>query len=329
MKTLSLAQARRMALAAQGFGDPRPSSVGVRQFRRALERMTILQLDSVNVLCRSHFLPFFARLGAYDRDKLDEFIWRSGENLEFLAHEASVTKVNHFSLLRDRMTIERWKSGKRFRDENAEYLKAVVAEIKKNGPMSVKDLKDAGPRAGPWWGWSKGKVALEVLYRSGRLAIAYRTKSFLTHYDLVERVVSKEVRSRKISDAEAQKEKLVLAAKSHGIGSDKDLADYFRMKVSLCRPLLEALADEGRLKRVQVEGFESVAYMHAKAKGPRACKARALLSPFDPVVWCRPRALRLFDFHYRIEIYVPQNKRSMATMFCLFYWAIKSWVVSM
>lgn len=275
-----------------------------------MERMTILQLDSVNVLCRSHFLPVFARLGSYDRDQLDQWIWQSGENHEFLSHEASITSMDLYPLLRHRMDLARWKGGTKFKAENPEALHAIRAEIDEYGPRSVKDLPDAGDRSGPWWGWSKGKIGLEVLYRNGDLSIAERTKTFLTRYDVPERVVPRELlQAGEIAPEDARREMLLLGARSHGIGTDKDLADYFRLKVTNCRPILAELVEAGELKQVEVEGWPDPAYLHPEAKRPRSVSARALLTPFDPVVWFRPRAERLFDFHYRIEIYVPEKKR--------------------
>lgn len=311
MKELSLVQARRIALGAQGFCDPRPTGrVDARHFRRVLDRMTILQLDSVNVLCRSHFMPVFARLGPYDRDRLDAWIWRSGQNHESVAHEASITSMDLYPLLRHRIGIGGWKSGTQFREENTEYLDAIRAEITERGPLSVRDLSAPGERIGSWWGWSKGKVALQVMYRSGDLAIAERTKTFLTRYDLPERVVPELLRTGPAVDpTDAQRSMLLLAARSHGIGTDKDLADYFRLRITECRPLLDQLVADELLDVVRVEGWDEIAYMARGANCPRAVKARTLLSPFDPVIWFRPRAERLFGFHYRIEIYVPEAKR--------------------
>lgn len=311
MRTISLDRARRMALAAQGFADPLPrGAVTVRHFRRALDRMTVLQLDSVNVLCRSHFLPLFARLGPYDRARLDRWLWRSGENHEFLSHEASITPLELHPLLRHRMRAPRWKAFERMRAEQPEYLRAVLDEVARLGPLSVKDLSDPGGRTGPWWGLSKGKIALEALYMAGELAIHERPQSFLTRYDLPERVVAAEVLRRPTpSDEEAQRQLLLLGARSHGIGTAADLADYFRLKISLARPLIADLAKEGLLEQVEVPGWKEPAFVHPAAKLPRALRAQALLSPFDPVVWFRPRAERLFEFRYRIEIYVPEPKR--------------------
>lgn len=273
--------------------------------------MTILQLDSVNVLCRSHFLPIFARLGAYDRDRLDRWLWRSNENLEFVSHEASITRMDLYPLLRHRMHVDRWKAGRRFVAEEADYLATVRREITERGPLSVKDLSDAGDRSGSFWGWSKGKMALEVMHRSGTLAIAERNRAFVTHYDLPERVVPDTIRcAEPPSTEEAQRQMLLLAAQSCGVGTEHDLADYFRLKVPACRPLLQTLVDEGQLEHVSVEGWNAPTYLALGAKQPRTVRTRALLSPFDPVVWFRPRAARLFDFEYRIEIYVPEAKRT-------------------
>ncbi len=310
MAPISLAQARRIALAAQGFNDPKPKgAVGVRQFRRAMDRMTILQLDSVNVLCRSHFLPMLARLGPYDRDKLDRYLYHSGEHFEYLSHEASITSQQNQPLLRHRTrTTRRWVD--RIKADLPGYVDAVYDEVSERGAVSVKDLADPGDRSGPWWGHSKGKRALECLYVTGRLSIRERTKMFVTVYDRPERVLSAEVLAKPEPDeADAKKQMLLLGAKSHGIGTGTDIADYFRLTMPVARPLLAELVESGELEEVEVEGWKEKAYLHPEAKRPRAVTAKALLTPFDPIVWFRPRAHRLFDFHYRIEIYVPEPKR--------------------
>lgn len=310
MASFTIPQARRIALAAQGFCDRRPTgAVDVRHLRRVMDRLTILQLDSVNVLCRSHFLPVLARLGPYDRDKLDRHLYHSGDYFEYLSHEASITSQGLEPLLRHRRTRHRkWIA--RMTAEHPGYLDAVYDEVAQHGPLSVKQLSDPGGRTGPWWGLSKGKLALEGLYVTGRLAIRERDKAFVTSYDLPERVLQPEVLDRPTpSDDEAGRQMLLLAARSHGIGTDDDLADYFRMKVTVARPLLAQLVDEGLLEQVEVRGWSQPAYLHPEARRPRSVPVRALLSPFDPVVWYRPRADRLFDFYYRIEIYVPEPKR--------------------
>ncbi len=311
VRHLSIQRARRIALAAQGFTDPVPKGpVTVRAFRRALDRMTILQLDSVNVVCRSHFLPMYARLGPYDRDKLDQWIWRSGENLEYLSHEASITKMELQPLLRERMTQRRWKGADELAQREPEYVASVIEQVDQLGPLSISDLQNKGDRTGPWWGMSKGKVCLELSYVRGALAIHERTKTFLIVYDLTHRVVRPEIYDLPDPDpSEANKQMLMLGAKSLGVGTDRDIADYFRLKMPVARPLIAELVEEGLLEPVSVQGWSETAYLHPEAKAPRSVNARALLSPFDPVVWFRPRAERLFDFHYRIEIYVPEPKR--------------------
>jgi uncharacterized protein len=308
---LSLPAARRIALAAQGLSDRRPGGlVTARHFARALERMSVLQLDSVNVVCRSHYLPMLARLGPYETDRLDRFLYRSGHSFEYLSHEASVTAQDLHPLLRWRMTRSRWRRAEALDAELPGYVKAVLDEVGASGPLSVKELSDPGARTGPWWGQSRGKVALEWLYVSGRLAIAERTRSFVTVYDLPERVIRPDVLAAPApEEPEAQRELLLLGARSHGVGTATDLADYFRLTMPVARPLLARLVAEGALEEVRVDGWSEPAYLHPEARRPRAVSGRALLSPFDPIVWFRPRAQRLFGFHYRIEIYVPEAKR--------------------
>ena len=311
LKRISLAAARRIALAAQGFTDrPVSGAATARHFRRVLDRMTVLQLDSVNVLCRSHYLPVLARLGPYDRNKLDQFLYWSGENFEYLGHEASITSQDLHPYLRWRMARSRWRRALVLEEEVPGYVQAVLDEVRDNGPLSVKDLSDPGSRTGPWWGQSRGKVALEWLYVTGRLAIRERTKMFITVHDLPDRVVRPEVlEAPTIDEAQAHRALLLLAARSHGIGTAADLADYFRLSMPTARPILAELVEAGELQPVEVDGWSQPALLHPEAKRPRTVTGRALLSPFDPVVWFRPRAERLFDFRYRIEIYVPEAKR--------------------
>ena len=300
-----------MALAAQGFCDAKPTGTPtVRHFRRAMDRMSILQLDSVNVLCRSHYLPMLARLGPYDRDKLDRFLYHSGENWEYLTHEASITSQALYPYMRWYMASRRWKAGIALEQDKSGYVQAVRDEVAEHGPLSVKQLSDPGRRTGPWWGRSKGKVALEWLYISGRLAIAHRDKQFITHYDLPERVIQPEhFDAPAVDEASARRHLLLLAARSLGVATVTDLTDYVRLRNPPSRPIVADLVAEGALEAVEVEGWDEPGLVHPEAKRPRNVTGRTLLSPFDPVVWCRDRALRLFDFHYRIEIYVPEPKR--------------------
>ncbi len=310
MRSVSVDAARRIALAAQGFNDSRPASPGVRHFRRAMDRMSVLQLDSVNVLARSHYLPMMARLGPYDRARLDKYLYHSGEHFEYLAHVASISSQENHVLLRHRMRANQANRAAKIEQSLSGYVDAVLNEVKDRGPLSVKDLADPGERTGPWWGHSRGKVALECLYISGRLAIRERTKMFVTVYDLPERVLETDALSApEMDDVDAKKQLLLKGAKAHGIGTAADIVDYFRLNGPQSRPLLAELVASGQLLEVNVEGWKEKALLHPEAKRPRSITGRALLSPFDPVVWFRPRAERLFNFQYRIEIYVPEAKR--------------------
>lgn len=311
MARIGQAQARRIALAAQGFGDRRPAGrPDVRHLRRVMDRMAVLQLDSVNVLCRSHYLPVLARIGPYDRAKLDRYLYRSGEHFEYFSHEASLTSQDNQPHLRFRHRSVRWKGYARMERENPGYVQAVFDEVAAHGPLSVRSLQDPGSRTGPWWGIPKGKIALEALYFTGRLNISHRDQQFVSYYDLPEHVLRADVLAcDDVDEPVARKHLLELGAKAHGIATDKDIADYFRLKITDSRPLLAELVAEGRLEPVEVEGWGEPAYLHVEAVKPRSVSARALLSPFDPVVWFRPRAERLFGFDYRIEIYVPEPKR--------------------
>ncbi|MDH3296020.1 MAG: winged helix DNA-binding domain-containing protein [Acidimicrobiia bacterium] len=282
----------------------------MRQFRRVLHRMSALQLDSVNVLCRSHYLPVLARLGPYDRDELDRYLYRSGEHFELYTHEAAIISQDLEPTMRYRARTPRWRRGPEFERANKEYVQRVLEEVADRGPLTIKELSEPGERTGPWWGMPRGKIALEWLYHSGRLSISDRTPMFVTVYDLPENVIRPEIRARpELDEREAKKHQLELGARSHGIGTDKDLADYFRLKVTEARPLLTELVTEGVLERVSVDGWSDDLYLHSEAARPRKVTGRALLTPFDPVVWFRPRAEQLFGFEYRIEIYLPEPKR--------------------
>lgn len=310
-RRIPLARARRIALAAQGFADPKPSGVvGARLFRRAMKRMNVLQVDSVNVLSRSHYLPVFARLGCYDRNKLDRYLYHSGDLYESWAHVASFTWQDVQPSLRFRARDARWGSAQQMEAEHPDYFQAVVDEIAQRGPLSIKDLSDPGQRTGPWWGRSKGKIALDWLFHTGRLAIRERTNTFVSVYDLPDNVLRPDVVAVPTpDDDDAVKTLVELGARSHGIAADFDIADYYRLKMAETRQALKQLMAEGVVEQVEVEGWDVPGYLHAEAPNPRTMKARTLLSPFDPVVWFRDRGERLFNFHYRIEIYVPEPKR--------------------
>lgn len=305
---MRIATARRIALAAQGFGKRRRAAkVSRAHFRRVLESMAVLQLDSVNKLCRSHYLPVFSRLGPYSRDQLDNWLWRSGENVEFLAHEAAITSREVYLDLQFRHARLRYKGYQHFAAENAAYLEAVLAEIDERGMQSVQTLRDPGKRTGPWWGMPHGKIALECLFGQGRLAIAQRDARFITWYDLPERVHGTPLAP---ASKEAQQRALLLrAAGCLGVGTADDLADYFRLSLPEARPRIAELLEDGAIESIEVQRWDQPAYKLPGGVRARASQAECFLSPFDPLVWYRPRAQRLFDFRYRIEIYVPAAKR--------------------
>ncbi len=308
MRTLTITQARRIALSAQGFADPRPSGrIDVRHFRRVIGRINLLQLDSVIVAVRAHYMPMFSRLGAYNRHSLDEWI-NGPEMFEYLGHVASVMPTTDLPMLRFRMRDRKvYERTQEVLDSHPEYFDQVYREVAERGPLTVSDLSDAGSRTGPWWGHGRGKVALDWLYLTGQLTIRGRTKNFVSIYDLPERVFSSDLLEREMSQDDAYREMLLRGARAHGVGTLADLADYYR--IANAKPHLKELVDDGRLQEVAVEGWKQPAYLHPEAIRPRQIRARALLAPFDPVVWFRDRTERLFDFHYRIEIYVPEPER--------------------
>ncbi len=308
---LSNAQARRIALGAQGFADARPTGrVDRRHLRRVLDRMGLIQIDSVNVLVRSQELPLFARLGPHPRTLIPEAT-AAGELFEYWVHEASHVRTEHHHLYRWRMRApHRWGGFRRLMAERESFIEEVYRLVESSGPVVAGDLKQRVGKKGTWWDYDDGKIALEALFHEGRLTARRRPNDFARVYDIAERALPAEVLARPTpTEAEARKELLVLAAQYHGVGTLGDLADYHRQLTPPCRPLIRELVEEGRLLEVQVEGWPQPAYLHPDAACPRRIAARALLSPFDPVVWNRDRALRLFGFHYRIEIYVPAPKR--------------------
>ncbi len=306
---LSASQARRVALGAQGFNDPRPTGrVDRRHLRRVLDRIGVIQIDSVNVLVRSQELPLFARLGPHPRTLIDDAT-AAGELFEYWVHEACHVPVAQYPLQRWAMERHpRWKGFRKFAAERADFVDAVRDRVRAEGPIVASDLEARDRPKEAWWDWDDGKLALEYLFRIGEVACTRRPNDFARLYDVAERVIPPDVLNAPApSEHEAKKEMLVLAARYHGVGTAADLADYHRLAHT--RPLFAELVEEGRLLEVDVEGWRQTAYLHPDAKIPRRIDACALLSPFDPVVWFRDRAERLFDFHYRIEIYVPKPKR--------------------
>jgi uncharacterized protein len=305
------AQARRLALGAQGFADPRPTGrVDRRHLRRVLDRMGLIQIDSVNVLVRSQELPLFARLGPHPRTLIPDAS-RAGELFEYWVHEACHVPVSLHPYLRWQMNAEhRWKAVADLRHRRPEFIDQVRIRIRDEGPIVAGDLNQrVGPK-GTWWDWDDGKIALEHLFHAGEVAAIRRPTDFAREYDLAHRVIPREILEFPTPpEIEARKELLVRAARHHGIGTFEDLTDYHRQRNPPCRPLIRELVEEGRLIETSVEGWAKPAYLHPDAVVPRRVTARAVLSPFDPVVWNRDRTERLFGFRYRIEIYVPAPKR--------------------
>jgi len=311
MRTLSNAAARRIAIAAQGLADPRPPGrVDRRHLRRVLRRIGLLQIDSVNVVARSQELVLFARLGPYPRTLLDDAV-RAGELFEYWVHEASLVPTDQYHLHRWRTNEPfPWPSMRRRMAEQTDYIEQVFERVAADGPLVASDLSARAGRRGTWWDYDDGKTALEALFFLGRVTARRRPHDFARVYDVPERMLPADVLARpELPAHEARKELLALAAGYHGVGTLEDLADYHRMTPTKCKAALAELVDERRLTPVAVEGWDRPAYLDPRARRPRATRARALLSPFDPIVWNRGRALRLFGFHYRIEIYTPAPKR--------------------
>jgi uncharacterized protein len=323
---LSAAQARRAAIAAQGLAVARPKGrVDVRHLRRALDRVGILQLDSVNVFSRSHYMPLFSRLGPYPRETLDELtVHQDGqagrapadrrELFEYWGHEASLIPIDMQPLLRWRMARAdhlAWAGVARVAKDDPKLVKRVLELVREQGPIRAADV--GGPKrvrqAGEMWNWNAGKKALEYLFFSGQVT-AERRVNFERLYDLPERVLPASVLEMPTPpQAEAQRELLLIAARRLGVATEPDLGDYFRLPRKDSKARLAELVEAGALRTVAVEGWSAPAYAGADLAVPRQVRARALLTPFDSMVWARERTERLFGFRYRIEIYVPAPKR--------------------
>jgi uncharacterized protein YcaQ len=314
-ETLSADQARRIALAAQGFAEPRPAGrIDARHLRRVVDRMGLLQIDSVNVLVRSHYLPVFSRLGPYPRDVLDRLAWgRKAELFEYWGHAASLVPLTLQPALRWRMERNRAReSGWAARVESRRpgYLDQVRELVRREGPIGAGATGEGRPNVpGSMWNWHDGKVALEHLFTIGEVMTADRP-NFERRYDLTERVLPPEVAAIPTPPvADAQRELVRVSARALGVATLADLYDYFRLRADDTKKRVAELVESGELLPVRVEGWKDPAWLWADAKLPRRVGARALLTPFDPVVWERARAERVFGFHYRIEIYTPEPKR--------------------
>lgn len=316
MQQLDLAIARRIALHAQGFGGKRPAVAGASALLRNLARLHLHQIDSVNVLTRAHYLPAFSRLGRYDRADLDRLAWgtkRERKVFEYWAHEASLLPFDIYPLLRWRMAqADRGQAGwtglQVYATERRAEAMALLDQIRGEGPLAASEFASHTRQSG-WWEWSDTKRALEWLFWAGHITTASRRGSFERVYDLPERVIPAAVLHAAVPDEEAAHRGLIeRAARAHGIATSTELRDYFRQPVQAARAAIDSLAEAGVLIPVHVPGWGH-AWLHRDARIPRTIAACALLAPFDPLIWERTRTERLHGFRYRIEIYVPAEKR--------------------
>ena len=321
MTTLSAAQARRVAVAAQGFHEPAPRGPVTRaHLKRLIARLQVLQLDSVSVAVRAHYAPVFSRLGPYDRDVLDRAAWSHSARsprllIEYWAHEAALMAVEDWPLLRWRM--RQYRHGRWGTDivkKNARLAEEVLAAVAELGPSTAGQIEaylESEPRGrkGPWWDRSETKWVAEALWSAGALTTATRV-GFARHYELTERVLPAAVLNRQVDEADAVRELCLRAASALGLGTEADIRDYFRLAAAQVKPALADLVGAGHLERVDVEGWSAPAYLRVGQVVPRQDRGTALLCPFDPLIFFRPRVERLFGgFHYRIEIYTPAQKR--------------------
>jgi uncharacterized protein YcaQ len=317
---LTTGQARRVAVAAQGFAEPKPRGPVTRaHLRRLISRIQVLQLDSVSVAVRAHYAPVFSRLGSYDREVLDRAAWQHSARaprllVEYWAHEAALMAVDDWPLLRWRMREYRHgRWGTQIVKKNPKLADDIVAAVAELGPSTAGQIEahlEAEPRGrkGPWWDRSDTKWVAEALFASGVLTTATRV-GFARHYDLTENVLPPDVLARHVDDEEAIRELTLRAATALGVGTEADIRDYFRLSAQQVKPAVAKLVADGELERVEVEGWSAPAYLRAGQMVPRRDRGTALLCPFDPLTFFRPRVQRLFDFHYRIEIYTPAEKR--------------------
>ncbi|MDO8902820.1 MAG: winged helix-turn-helix domain-containing protein [Phenylobacterium sp.] len=317
LERLSAAQARRIALAAQGFGRSRPAKPVRRHLIETMDRLGVVQIDSVNVVSRTHYLPFFSRLGAYPRDALESLAWgRRPWFFEYWAHEASLLPLATQPLLRWRMEDARegvgvWKGVARFLREHPALMDRAIEAIAARGPLSASELELGVKGAGGWWGWSEAKRAAECLFWTGRLTTATRRATFERVYGLPQEVLPADIHGAPTPSRDtAQRELLRIAARAQGVATERDLRDYFRMSPGETRSQIASLVEGGELVPVQVQGWSQIAYLDPKARKPRKITTAALLSPFDNLIWFRERTERLFGVRIRLEIYTPAEKRT-------------------
>ena len=338
--TFSLAEARRLAIASQGFG-PKPARPTISHLRSLVGRLHALQIDSVNVLARAHYVPAFARLGPYSMSALDTLAYQKRELFEYWGHAACLLPTSLYPLVRYRMDWHAPRTRDYMRSGRGAYLASAYEEVGARGPLAAADLSNPGKRSGKWWGWGDGKAALEHLFDAGLLAIAGR-RGFERLYDLTERVIPAAVLTLPVMAREdAMKALICLAAKACGIGTLVDIVGYFnvddwrdrlppgpwwerpkgregRRVAPVAKRLVAELVEDKRLVPVQVEGWKSPAYLHPGGRVPRAVDARGIVTPFDSLVWARDRIGRLFGMKYTIEMYVPQAARVYGYYVCPF-----------
>jgi hypothetical protein len=319
LDTLSIPDARALALAAQGFDTPRPASKATqRHVNSLISRLGVIQIDSVNVLVRSQELPLFSRLGNHDRNAIPKAT-ESQKIFEYWGHEAAHLPVEIHPLFRWKMEAARLGKARHwgltsFYDDNKAFVKRMLKHVETNGPTTARELSTRTEKRGAdkktWWDWDESKTALEYLFLTGQLMSRGRGTDFARIYDTPDRVLPKKVLDAPTpAEHDARKQLLVRSAIAQGVVTATDLADYYRQKLASVKPLITELLEEGELREVAVDGWAEKAFVHRSAKLPKQLHATALLSPFDSLVWCRPRNERLFDFHYRIEIYTPKEKR--------------------
>ena len=312
---LTIVEARSLALAAQGFDKPRSKSKSsTADAVEVIKKLGVIQIDSVNVLVRSQELPLFARLGDHDRNAINKATAQS-KIFEYWGHEAAILPVEIQPLFRWKMNAARTGKIKHwgltsFYADNKAFVKRILKHVETNGPVTARELSTRTTKKSSWWDWDEAKTALEYLFLTGQLMSCGRGSDFARIYDITERVLpSKILNTPTPTEDEARKQLLVRAAKAQGVATLTDLADYYRQKTAVIKPLVNELVEQGDLREVTVDTWVEKAFVHQSAKPPKKLYATALLSPFDSLVWCRPRNERLFNFHYRIEIYTPKEKR--------------------
>ncbi len=315
MTALTLLQARRIALRSQGFGRAHPHTVTAGHVNQVASRLGVFQIDSVNVLIRAHYMPLFSRLGPYDRKLLDRSFGRAPRRLfEYWAHEAALVDLSLYGAMRFRMDSDTrmWGSMRRVAQEHPTIVAWVRDEVQRRGPLTAGQIELDMPTATDQWGWnwSVAKSALEYLFYRGEVTSARRTGAFERMYDVPERVIPEPARQARQLDAqEAHRHLVGFAARALGVATERSLRDYFRLQPAASQKAVNELVEAGELQCVDVRGWRRPAFLHRDAKLPRTMKARALLSPFDPLVFHRERTQELFGFRYRIEIYVPAAQR--------------------